>query len=85
MLPTALTLSGTFAMAASSDLNQSCHVEQNSDALFNEAAMEFLDCVVCSYPIVTEGFSYDCGHAVHSGCFDVFLTLENIECSAKNL
>ena len=50
------------------------------DQTLPEAAMEFPLCLVCSYDIVDEGYTLDCGHAMHSECFEVFLQIEIIEC-----
>ena len=50
------------------------------DALSNEAAMDPRVCLVCSFDIVTGGYSYDCGHAIHGECFDAFLELDNVQC-----
>ena len=42
--------------------------------------MEFQPCLVCSYAVVDEAFSLECGHIMHKECFDVFLQLENLDC-----
>ena len=42
--------------------------------------MEFPLCLVCSYDIVAEGYTLECGHSMHNECFEVFLQLEGIEC-----
>ena len=44
--------------------------------------MDFVPCLACSYAIVADGLSYNCGHAIHSECFDTFLELENIQCDS---
>ena len=65
--------------------------EQRQESLFNEfdpnllngsspAAMEFQSCVVCSFDIVEGGYEFDCGHQIHEGCFDTFVSLEDLEC-----
>ena len=50
------------------------------DQSLPEVAMEFPLCLVCSYDIVADGYTLECGHSMHNECFEVFLQLEGIEC-----
>ena len=53
------------------------------DSLTNDATMDFPRCIVCSFDIVDEGYTWECGHATHKNCFPVFLELTNIHCDVR--
>ena len=60
-------------------------MSQTSDQLSKDqpltnAAMDFQPCLVCSYDVVDEGYTLECGHIMHNECFDAFLQLEDLDC-----
>ena len=50
------------------------------DPLTNDAAMECPCCIVCSFDIVVEGYTWNCGHVVHKECLHAFLEMTEIYC-----
>ena len=36
--------------------------------------------MVCSYDVVDEAYSLECGHIMHNECFDAFLQLGDLGC-----
>ena len=60
--------------------SQSYQSTYDADPLTNAAAMDFPCCIVCSFDIVDEGYTWQCGHYIHKDCLEAFLELTNLDC-----
>ena len=58
----------------------SAPADQELSEPLGPAAMDCYPCVVCAFDIVDDAYEFDCGHRIHSGCFDLFMQIESLQC-----